>query len=168
MNKLVIIPILMIFASLSVIPIVHAHCPLCTAAVGTGLIFTRYYGVDDSVVGIWIGAFAISTGLWIGKVLEKRYGNKIPMQKHVIAGLSLVLTIVSFYFGGLLGAQNSILGIDRLLFGTVAGSITSYAGLGLSTKIKQMNKGKVAFPYQTILTVIMFLVLTNIIFLVSL
>jgi len=55
---------------------------LCTAAVGTGLVTARYYGINDAAIGIWIGAFIISTALWTSNLLKRR-GVKIPFQEAV-------------------------------------------------------------------------------------
>ena len=32
-------------------------CAVCTVAVGAALEIARRFGVDDSVVGVWAGAF---------------------------------------------------------------------------------------------------------------
>lgn len=34
-----------------------AHCPLCVAGAGAGLTLSRILGIDDSITGIWLGAF---------------------------------------------------------------------------------------------------------------
>ena len=34
-------------------------CAVCTIAVGASLEIARRLGVDDSVVGVWVGAFLV-------------------------------------------------------------------------------------------------------------
>lgn len=139
-----------------------AHCPLCTAATIAGLETARYYGVDDSIVGIWIGAFVISTALWFDAMLKKRK-HSIQLQSEVLSVSALVLTVVPFYFAGLLSNPVKILGIDRLLFGMLAGSIITYGGTGLSIRIKNA-RGKVLFPYQTIILIVALLAAASAVF----
>ena len=82
-------------------PKVMAHCPLCTAAVGSGLVIARSMGIDDSIVGIWIGAFIISTALWLNKFLVKRF-RTIPFQKTIITVTFFLLTVVPLYFSNMI------------------------------------------------------------------
>ena len=65
-----------------------AHCPLCTAAVGTGLITARLFGVNDIVSGIWVGAFIISIALWLDKALRRKY--------KPILGQGVILSVIAF------------------------------------------------------------------------
>jgi hypothetical protein len=153
--------IILALMNLLLIPAVYAHCPLCTAAVGTGVAVTRFYGIDDAIVGVWIGAFIISTALWFSKVLKKRY--KIPFQDFLLIILALVFTIVPFYFAGLIGGtDNSIFGTDKLLFGTLAGSLMTYIGIFASNRIKEGRR--ILFPYQTITLILLLLLLTSFVF----
>lgn len=150
--------ILIVLILLNVVP-VYAHCPLCTAAVATGVITTRYYGVNDSIVGIWIGAFIISTALWFNRILKKKY---VPLQPFLLSILALVLTVVPLYFARIITNSSKILGIDRLLFGILIGSFISYVGVFVSKGIKNKRK-KVLFPFQTIVIILVSLIITSLI-----
>src|SRR3989338_9423617 len=70
---------------------VYAHCPLCTGAIGVMAVSASYYGVDSSIIGLFIGAFGLSTGLWVALKLKKRY---IRFQSSLIVLASLLLTII--------------------------------------------------------------------------
>ena len=118
--------VVMVFSLLITPTLVKAHCPLCTAAVGSGLVVARSMGIDDSVVGIWVGAFIISTALWLNKFLVKRF-REIPFQKVIITVVFFLITVVPLYFSNLITFQYTLLGIDRLLFGTVLGCIITLA-----------------------------------------
>lgn len=148
---------LLFFSLIAFAPFVSAHCPLCTAAVGAGVAITRFYGVDDMIVGLWIGAFIISTALWFNNVLKKKF---IPLQDHLVTLIIFAITIVSFYFGGLFN-ESRILGMDKLLLGIIAGSILVYAGLFISSNVKQLNKNKAVFPFQTIAFILALLAITS-------
>ncbi|MCX6758247.1 MAG: hypothetical protein NTX14_00895, partial [Candidatus Nealsonbacteria bacterium] len=41
-----------------------AVCPICTVAVGAGLGLSRWFGIDDSISGLWIGGLIVSFILW--------------------------------------------------------------------------------------------------------
>ena len=135
------------FLSSLIIPSAYAHCPVCTAAVGTGVIVTRFYGVDDLIVGLWIGAFIASTALWFGKKIKE--GKTTSLEDAILIILALLITVNGFYLGGLMG-HSMMFGIDRLLLGMILGSVLLPASIYLSKEIKKI-KGKVILPYQTIL-----------------
>ncbi len=157
-----IIPVLL--ASLSLIPSAKAHCPLCTAAVGTGLIAARFYGVNDIVSGLWIGAFIISTALWADKVLRKRGKMILPLQSASLSLIAFILTVVPFFFAGFFNTGMLFLGIEWLLFGIIAGSIITYLAVFASLKLKKINSNAVLFPYQTIIFIMTFLITVSIVF----
>lgn len=140
-------------------PSVMAHCPLCTAAVGSGLVIARSVGIDDSLVGVWIGAFIISTALWLNKFLAKRF-RIIPFQKTIITIAFFLLTVVPLYFSNLITFQYTMFGIDRLLFGTVLGCILSLTGFRVSKSIRN-SRNKPMIPFQSILLTIAILVISN-------
>ncbi len=158
-NKL--LPIIAVAITLVVLlpPPVMAHCPLCTAAVGTGLIITRSMGIDDSLVGIWIGAFIISTGLWLNKFLAKRF-RTIPFQKTIILIAFFLLTVVPFYFTNLITFESTIFMVDRLLFGTIAGSILTLVGFYVGKAVRNAEN-KPMIPFQTIVVTVLILIISN-------
>ena len=50
-------------------------CAVCTVAVGASLEIARKLGVDDSVVGVWAGAFLTLLGFWLIKWFDKKGWN---------------------------------------------------------------------------------------------
>ncbi len=138
-----------------------AHCPLCTAATGAGVVIAERYGIDNAITGLWVGAFIISTALWFDRILKKKYS--FPLQSATISISAIILTVVPFYFAGMFSNPVTILGMDRLLFGIIAGSVLSFAGTEFSIRIKN-TRGKVLFPYQTIVLVVFTLAATSVIF----
>lgn len=69
----------------------HARCPLCTDAVGAAAVSAKYYGMDTSIIGLLIGAFGASTGLWLGLKIKKQF---FKFQLLIIMILSFLLTVV--------------------------------------------------------------------------
>ncbi len=139
----------------------YAHCPLCTAATGGAVATARFYGLDDTIVGVWIGAFIISTALWFDRMIKKEY---VQFQRAIIILLSFALTVVPFYLAGIMSAQAStIFGVDKLFFGMLVGSVVSYFAFSVSWKIKAERKKRL-FPFQTMAIALLLLALTSVIF----
>jgi len=165
------IMLLAILSLLAVIPISHAHCPLCTAAVGAAAVSANYYGLDISIIGLLIGAFGVSTGLWVARMVKRQY---IGYQTHLIVLLSFLLTVIplmsinneSFYlplllFGEIGSAFNKVYFLNRLLIGSIFGGIISLGALWVHFKLKAL-KGKVLFPFQGIVITLLCLFLAGI------
>ena len=155
---------------------VQAHCPLCSAAVGAGVVVAEMYGFDTSVIGIFVGAFAISTGLWAANWLKKEY---VPWQKALVVAVSFALTVVPVLAlqqqqaaissvpvmvnlagdpGGLL---HRVYWVDKLLFGSIAGGAISLFALWANSKLKSRNNGKVYVPFQGIVLTLSLLLLAS-------
>src|SRR3989338_6082029 len=86
-KKFFLLPLLFLFD----INFVKAHCPLCTAAVGAAAVSAKYYGMDTSIIGVLIGAFGISTGLWVALKMKKQY---FKFQTSAIVVASFLLTVI--------------------------------------------------------------------------
>lgn len=129
-----------------------AMCPLCSAAVGGAAIVAGYYGVDFSIIGLFIGAFGLSTGIWAANWIKTQH---IPHQKKIIVAASLVLTIIpmipivpdAFYLPLHILDFTKVLWLNKILVGSILGVLISYGAFAVHNKIKQ-TMGKVLFPYQ--------------------
>ena len=149
---------------------VQAHCPLCTAGAAIAAGGAAYFGVHNAVIGLLIGAFAISTGLWFSRIIKKKY---IPAQKKVIVFLSFVLTLFPILpiinqtyplyislFGdyGTLFHRTYVLNIS-LLTGIFGGTIVSLSPW-LSKKVSLLRDGKI-FPFQGVILTLILLLITS-------
>lgn len=156
----------MIFLTKSVM----AHCPLCVAATGAAVAVTRAYGIDDLIVGLFVGGVVISTALWLDTILKKRNKGKnhIPLQSMIIVFLSIVSTVVSFYFAGMLGNVYPvylIFGLDKILVGTLLGSFITLATFQFNDSfLRRLNGNKNFVPFQPIILTTAFLSLASLIF----
>ena len=176
MNKKILLfasapAVILILLSRSVL----AHCPLCTVAAGAGVGFARWAGVDDSIVGLFLGAFIVSMGLWFNNLLKKRKVS-IPFQEFLAVFASFLLTIIPLYLAGIIRNFEivkslpelsmlglSVLGIDKLLFGTIVGVIFIGCSFSFSDYVKKRNR-KVLFPYQGIVFMIVALLILSEVF----
>lgn len=125
---------------------VLAHCPLCVAGAATGLSFSRFLGVDDTIGGVWMAAFLGATSLWFSNSLKKKY---LPFQGFIIYLLIFTTTIISFYRFGLINEHAGlVLNLPKLTFGMVVGGTIFYLVDVVNFFLRKMNENKSFFPYQ--------------------
>lgn len=164
--------ILSFLFSIFSVPFVSAHCPLCTmgaAVVGGGAILL---GVKTIVVGVFIGAMAVSTGYWFSRLIKKRY---VPLQKHGIIFLSFGLTIIPLmkiavfsevfplyisWFGGYGTLFNSTYVLNSFLTGSIFGGIAVMASPWVSKQITNMRNGS-KIPYQGVAVTMLMLIIVG-------
>lgn len=127
-----------------------AVCPVCTVAVGAGLSFTRYLGIDDSITGLWIGGFILSSGLWLADWLIKK-GKKIPYVKITATAVIFFLTIPPLALTNFLN--------QKIIIGTIGGALLFACGVNLDQKLRQINNNKVFIYYQKVIAPVLLLTL---------
>ncbi|RJQ27717.1 hypothetical protein C4577_00785 [Candidatus Parcubacteria bacterium] len=143
---------------------VLAVCPVCTVAVGTGLGFSRYLGIDDTVSGLWVGGLIMSLSLWTINFLNKR-GIKFIGRKPIIVIAYYLLVIIPLYWTNFLGhPMNKIYGVDKLVIGTFFGSIGFVIGAIWYEQLKKANGGKAYFPFQKSLMPVIPLIILSVVF----
>ena len=124
-----------------------AVCPICTVAVGAGLGLSRYFGIDDMISGIWVGGLIISLAFWTTDFLSKR---KIKFGTLPSFLFWILFTYPPLFWAGIIGHPfNTVLGIDRLIFGSVIGAAAFLLGMFADKKIRKI-KGKQLFNYQKV------------------
>lgn len=141
----------------------YAVCPVCTVAIGGGLLLSHYFGIDDLVVGIWIGGLLVAFGLWMATYIKKVY---IKGQAWLITAFLWATTVYSLKLANFIGNPTcKIHGHDKLLTGIEAGTIAFLIGLGLDAVLRKLNKknpGKALFPYQKVILPIFWLLAATI------
>jgi|GEM_PF-65121 len=151
------------FSLLSIRP-VYAVCPVCTVAVGAGLGLSRYLGIDDVITSLWIGGLIVSTIYWIIDWLGKR--NKKGLLVNLLTTVfTYIFVLVPLYLGGLIGNPfNTFLGMDKILLGTIIGSIAFFFGAQLHFSLKRRNNDNVVIPFQKVIVPVGALWLMSLIF----
>ncbi len=148
-----------------------AHCPLCTAGAGIAATAAAYFGVDLLVIGLFIGAFAVSTGWWAANRLEEQY---IPHQGSAIVIASFLLTVLPVapiigeqyaHHIGIMGGYGTLLNRTytinlSLLTAGLGGGIVAI-GPRMSQGLTAIREGQ--FPFQGIVLTFSTLLLTGII-----
>jgi len=155
--KLILSTLALFFVHYSLFPAsASAICPVCTIAVGAGLGISRWLGIDDTVSGVWVGGIILSSSFWFLDWLEKKNFKSLSLyykfqyKKWLVTLLMYALVIVPLITSGIIGHPfNTILGIDKLIFGTAIGSISFLAGMWLDKKAREA-KGKQLFSFQKV------------------
>jgi len=139
-------------------------CPVCTIAVGTGVGLCRYLGVDDLISGVWIGGLLMSLTIWTINWLNRKK-IKFLFRKPLILIFWYAISILPLYKIGIMGhPENKFLGIDKLLFGIISGSIIFLISVFFNNFLLKKNEGKVFFPFQKVIIPILFLLILSLIF----
>jgi hypothetical protein len=139
-------------------------CPVCVVAIGAGLGFSRWIGIDDIVSSIWIGAFLMATVLWTLMWMQKKKWS-FSYDAIVIFLAYYLLTFIPLYYTGIVGHPlNKIWGIDKIIFGTIFGTAAFMLGHWFNLYLKKRNSGKAFFPYQKVVVPVLTLVITSLIF----
>lgn len=137
-------------------PSAKAVCPICTVAVFGGLGVSRYLGIDDSVLGIWVGGLMVSITLWTFDWLNRKNFKWIEKidQKLLILLVFLfwvLITYVPLFEFNIIGHPfNTILGMDKLIFGSILGLLVFLLGVWADKKVRKI-KGKQLFNYQKVI-----------------
>lgn len=141
-----------------------AVCPICTAAVIAGLGLSRWLKVDDTISGVWIGglimAVAMMTINWLEKKELRFWGKNI-----IVTILCYGLMIFPLYWQKIIGhPQNTMVGVDKLLFGIAWGSFGFLLGAGLYDFLKKKNNDRSHFHFQKVVMPILPLLILTLIF----
>ncbi|MEM4282493.1 MAG: hypothetical protein QXU88_02605 [Candidatus Woesearchaeota archaeon] len=132
---------------LATVPSAFAHCPLCAVAAVGAVTTARFYGIHDSIFGVFIGALAVSIGLWTSNAMKKR-GWNIPFQSAILTLLSILLTTLTLHFAKLFNSSGTLFGMPYLLAGVVIGSATTSGAFWLHHVVRRLNRGKNFMPLQ--------------------
>jgi len=143
---------------------VWVFCPMCVATTGAGVGLFRWLGVDDTIIGLWVGGFIISASTWFNNYLTKR-GKKIKLQLPIItAGFYFSTIILAYWFGFFINPDNKILGVNKLLLGIIVGSLVLISAFYLDQFMRNKNNGRVIISYQRIVIPISLLFIFSLIF----
>lgn len=165
MKLKILLPVLLIFFGITLSGgLVFAQpCPVCVIAVGAGLGLSRWLGIDDAVSSVWIGAMLLAIVWWCLIWLRKKNWDFKFSGTVIFILIYIVFTFIPLYFLKIAGhPQNTIFGIDKIIFGTVIGTVILWAGIKLNEFLKSKNQGKVFFPYQRVVVPVGCLLLISI------
>jgi hypothetical protein len=151
-----------LFLNFLIVPSVFAQCPVCIVTVGGGMLLADKLGVDDLIVSIWISGLNVAIAYW----LAPKFKYKILKNPYLSIILLLASTLIYFQFTDQIGAlSNRYLGIDKIIFGQILGTILVVGGHLLDQFIRHRNHNHVLFYYQKVILPLSLLIISTIIFL---
>ncbi len=141
----------------------YAVCPVCTIAVGAGVGISRWLGIDDTISGLWIGGLIISSGLWLASWIEKKYKSFKYLDSLSVLAMFLI-TIVPLSFTDILWHPlNTILGMDKIIFGTILGAFVFTLSVFTDRLLRKTNNEKVYVPFQRVILPLCYLLVGSLI-----
>ena len=148
---------------------VFAICPVCTVAVGAGVGLSRWLGIDDTIVGLWIGGLTVSLIMWTVDWLDRKNWKFKGRKILITLGYYALIVVPLFYvkIGGttIMGHPfNKMWGIDKLLLGIIVGSVFFFLGSLSYIHFKKKNNNRAHFPFQKIAMAICPLIVLSVIF----
>src|SRR3990167_9619468 len=167
MSKKIILFLSGIF-TLFLTPRVMAHCPLCTIGAGVAAAGAVWLGVSKIVVALFIGAFAMSMGMWFSRVIGKRW-SYIPFQNIFVSIAIFALTVwplmpifkaIGPLYLPFIGEYGKTYAFDYSLISALFGGLIVFVSPSISKKITKIRKGTM-IPFQGVILTFLLLIITG-------
>ena len=136
--------------------------PVCAIGIASGLAISRWLGIDDLTLGLWIGALILSFSIQFNIFLDKK-GKSFPYSFWVIflgtsalSFLPILKTITS-------DPSCNILGFPRVICGSILGALMLFLVDKINLFIIDKNNKKVYFYYQKVIIPIIALIIVSMI-----
>ncbi len=152
---------------------VMAHCPLCVVGAGAAGAAAMWLGVNKVVVALFLGAFAMSMGMWFARIIKKKY---IPLQNFLIVALIFFTTVLPLmplfkalgplYFS-FIGDYGTTYVFNYSLAGSFFGGLIVLSTPSISKAITKKRNYK-TFPFQGTLLTLALLIIVGILIQISL
>lgn len=139
-------------------------CAVCTIAIGASLEIARKLGVDDSVIGVWAGAFLTLLGFWLIKWFDKKGWNFKGRDFWLIA---VSVAMVGFVYVSELDYTPKpilIFYIDPFLFSVLVGMLVLIWSSDFYQWMKRKNGGHAHFPFEKVFVPVAALALASLYF----
>ena len=136
-------------------------CAVCTIAVGASLEIARHFGVDDSVVGVWAGAFLALLGFWLIKWFDKKGWN---FKGRDFGLITFSVAMIGFmYISKLTYEPIAILifYLDPFLFSVIVGALALIWSSDFYQWMKAKNGGHAHFPFEKVVVPVVTLLLIS-------
>ena len=141
-------------------------CAVCTVAVGATLGISRKLGIDDTIIGVWLGAFLMLMVVWtIVFCKKKKWRFHGMFWVILLATFSLVIPIYTFDY--IIWNARTVLGMDAFLLSIIAGALIIPVSDKLYLFLKKKNGGHAHFPFEKVFVPVFLLALTSFAFYVG-
>jgi len=134
---------------------------MCAAVMGGGFIFAKKLGIDDLIIGLWVGGFILAISMWLSKKAIKA-GIKNKLVSIAVYTVPCIITLSMIIFiPGLFEFGNILFGIEKLYLGIIIGGLVFWLSKLTDTALMKSNKGLVLFPLQSIVLSLSFIALVS-------
>lgn len=133
-------------------------CLVCTVAVGASLPVSRFFGISDNILAVWLGAMLAIIGYWSILLFEKKKWNFFG-RDILLMGMSIAI-ISGVYIKDLKYTPKVICGIfymDEFLFYSLIGALSYILSHKLYEYLKRKNGGHAHFPFEKVVIPIFWL-----------
>lgn len=140
-------------------------CPVCTVTVIAGLSISRLLGIDDLITSIWIGGFILSFSFVMINWIDKKW-PKVHVSRYIYPFIVLMylLVLIPLKLNSSIGLPlNQLWGIDKILLGTLVGSIAFLIGIG-ADKYQRLKFKKIFLPFQKVVFPVLGLIISSLVF----
>jgi len=134
--------------------------PICAIGIVGGLGISRWLGIDDITLGLWIGALILSVSTQLDMYLSKK-GKSFPYSFWVIflgtsalSFLPILKTITS-------DPACMFFGLPRVICGSILGALTLFLVDKANNFIIDKHNKKVYFYYQRVIIPIIGLIILS-------
>ncbi len=141
-----------------------AVCPVCTIAVGAGVGFSRWLGIDDVITGLWVGAVVISVSMWTVNWFKKREINFRFREQITYIGYIVIVIVPLYFMKSIWHPLNTIWGVNKLLLGIIIGGVFFYGTERLYDWMKKNNNNHAYFPFQKVVMPVVVILIWSLVF----
>jgi hypothetical protein len=137
-------------------------CPVCTVAVGAGVVAFRQWGIDDVITGIWIGALIVSSIAWMIDYLNKKNIHFLFRKILIIVSFYLLFLFPLYKPMNIIGiAGNVLFGLDKIILGVILGTFLFIISVLADLGLKKLNDGKLVIYYQRVFIPLIILLIAS-------
>ncbi|MCX6765810.1 MAG: hypothetical protein NT136_02525 [Candidatus Moranbacteria bacterium] len=124
--------------------------PLCPVGIAGGLGLARLLGVDEFILGLWIGALIVSFSVVLNKFLIKK-GKGFPFSFWLILLATWLISFFPIYRQLSWDSSVIILGLPRVIAGSLAGAVMLFLIAKINDFAISRHNGQIYFHYQRII-----------------
>ncbi len=136
--------------------------PICAIGIASGLGISRWLGIDDITLGLWIGALILSFSIQFNIFLSKK-GKSFPYSFWVIFIATYLLSFLPILKTLTQDPVCNICGLPRIICGSVLGALTLFLVDKANLFVIDKHNKKVYFYYQKVIIPIIGLIIVSMI-----
>lgn len=142
---------------------VSAFCPLCVIATGAISGAFRWLGIDDTILGIWLGGFTLSTVILFNNYLIRK-NKQFPLRLPLLVIIFYSLMVLALFWSGSIAPYNNIFGVNKIIVGMFFGTLLLIIVPIVDKCLRHLNGGKIFISHQKVLIALALLFLCSLIF----